>query len=116
VEHGRFRVEPLGDHDRDSFISGTAELDQYLHRQASQDVKRKVAAPFVMVDASRQIVGYYTLSAYEVRTVQLPDDLARKLSKYPLIPATLLRRLAASQQHQGKQLGKLLRIDTLYRS
>jgi GNAT superfamily N-acetyltransferase len=47
---------------------------------------------------------------------ELPPDLARKLPKYPLIPATLLGRLAVSREHQGQKLGTLLLMDALYRS
>ncbi|SPE43165.1 hypothetical protein SBA3_830016 [Candidatus Sulfopaludibacter sp. SbA3] len=40
----RYRVEPLrADHDRVGFHSGAEELDRYLHQQASQDARRKVA-------------------------------------------------------------------------
>lgn len=111
-----YSFEPLTDHDRASFSCGIPELDQYLHHQASQDAKRKVAAPFVMVDEARQIICYYTLSAYGIRLTELPPDLARKLPKYPLIPATLLGRLAVGHEHHGKRLGTLLLMDALYRS
>ena len=108
--------EPLADHDRTSFSCGVPELDEYLRRQASQDARRKVAAPFVMVDKTRRILGYYTLSAYGVRVAELPPDVAKKLPKYPLIPATLLGRLAVSREHHGQKLGELLLMDALHRS
>ena len=112
----RYSFEALADHDRSSFFCGVPELDDYLRRQASQDARRKVAAPFVMVDDGRRILGYYTLSAYGVRVTELPPDLIRKLPKYPLIPATLLGRLAVSRDHQGQKLGTLLLMDALHRS
>ena len=37
-----------------------AELDAYLHIQAGHDLRRKVAAPFVMLDQTGAVVGYYT--------------------------------------------------------
>ena len=79
-------VEPLGAHDRLSFSCGVPDLDHYLHVQAGQDAKRKVAAPFVLVDADGHVAGYYTLSAYAIRVGELLLDVARKLPKYPLIP------------------------------
>ena len=112
----RYSFEPLSDHDRSSFLCGVPELDEYLRLRAKQDAKRKVAAPFVMVDETRRVLGYYTLSAYGVRVAELPPDIAKKLPKYPLIPATLLGRLAVSQAHQGQKLGRLLLMDALYRS
>ena len=110
-----FSFEPLGEHDRGSFSCGVQELDQYLHLQAGQDARRKVAAPFVMVDKRGTILGYYTLSSYGIRLAELPSDIVRKLPKYPLIPAALLGRLAISRQHQGEKLGRLLLMDALYR-
>jgi predicted GNAT family N-acyltransferase len=69
-----------------------------------------------MVDAQRRILGYYTLSAYGIRVAELPTGIARKLPRYPLIPATLLGRLAVSQEHRGQKLGRLLLMDALHRS
>ncbi len=111
-----YGFEPLADHDRSPFVCGIAELDDYLRYQATQDARRKVAAPFVMVDAQRRILGYYTLSAYGIRVAELPTGIARKLPRYPLIPATLLGRLAVSQEHRGQKLGRLLLMDALHRS
>lgn len=111
-----YSFEPLTDHYRASFSCGITELDDYIHRQADQDARRKVAAAFVMVDQARRIVGYYTLSAYEIRASELPPELAKKLPKYPLIPTTLLDRLVVSRALQGQKLGTLLLMDALYRS
>ena len=111
-----YSFEPLTDHDRASFSCGVFELDEYLRLQANQDAKRKIAAPFVLVDATRNILGYYTLSAYGIRLDELPPEIARKLPRYPLIPATLLGRLAVSREHQGQKLGTLLLMDALDRS
>jgi predicted GNAT family N-acyltransferase len=93
-----------------------AELDEYLWRRAGQDAKRKVAAPFVLVDVRGAILGYYTLSAYSIRLDTLPETLRRRLPRYPLVPATLLGRLAAAGACRGRGLGRLLLMDALHRS
>jgi predicted GNAT family N-acyltransferase len=112
-----YRVEPLSAiHNRAAFHSGIPELDNYLHRQAGQDARRKVAASFVMVGGNDAILGYYTLSAYSVQLGVLPDAIAKKLPRYPLLPATLLGRLAIGSSHRGQNLGRLLLMDALYRS
>ena len=116
VSSAPYFFEPLADHDRTTFSCGIAELDDYFRRQAGQDAKRKVAAPFVMLDPKLQVVGYYTLSAYGIRSEALPPSIARKLPKYPLIPATLLGRLAVHRECQGRKPGRLLLMDALYRS
>lgn len=113
----QYRIEALNPHhDRTVFRCGVAELDDYLHRQAGQDARRKVAAPFVLVDDAGAILGYYTLSAYGVRLDVLPPHIAKRLPRYPLIPATLLGRLAVSDAHRGLGFGRLLLMDALHRS
>jgi GNAT superfamily N-acetyltransferase len=111
-----YTFQPLGDQDRTTFSCGIPEFNRYLLEQASQDARRKVAAPFVMTDSSLSVVGYYTLSAYTVRLAELPASLAKKLPRYPLLPATLLGRLAVSDKHRGQKLGRLLLMDALRRT
>ncbi|MCB9385482.1 MAG: GNAT family N-acetyltransferase [Bryobacterales bacterium] len=111
-----FSFEPLGDHDRASFHCGVPSLDEYLHQRAGQDARRKAAAPFVMLAPSGAIAGYYTLSAYAVRLIDLPPAIAKTLPRYPLVPATLLGRLAVSQDLQARGLGGFLLMDALRRS
>lgn len=114
---GSFSIEPLTDrHQRNTFESGVAELDRYFQMQAGQDAKRNAAAPFVLVDADRIVIGYYTLSANGIRLGELPPEIAQKLPKYPVLPATLLGRLAVSRKYQGQKLGQMLLIDALHRS
>jgi GNAT superfamily N-acetyltransferase len=113
---GGFRFEQLGSHDRASFSCGVEDLDRYFIHQASQDAKRKVAAPFVMVDSDGRVAGYYTLSGYGIHLSELPAELVKKLPRYPVLPATLLSRLAVARQYRGQKLGRLLLMDALYRS
>ena len=115
--HFEVRVLPLlASHDRTAFHSGVPELDRYIHHQAGQDARRKVAAPFVLVDGAGSILGYYTLSAYSIQLGHLPEPLARRLPRYPLLPATLLGRLAIASACRGQNLGRFLLMDALQRS
>ncbi len=110
-------AEPLNaSHRRDAFQSGVPELDNYLHTQAGQDARRKVAAPFVVAARDGSVFGYYTLSAYSVKAVELPEAVARRLPRYPLLPATLLGRLAVDASCRGLGLGRFLLMDALHRS
>jgi hypothetical protein len=67
----RFRLEPLGDaHDRSAFHCGEEALDRYFGTQATQDIRRRVANCFVIVEAATdQLAGYYTLSATSIAFV-----------------------------------------------
>ncbi|MBM3277306.1 MAG: GNAT family N-acetyltransferase [Candidatus Handelsmanbacteria bacterium] len=113
-----FLIEPLGKHHhRAAFSSGSPPLDHYLQQQAGQEARRHLAVTFVLVDADRQILaGYYTLSATSIRLGELPTEIAQKLPRYPLVPATLLGRLAVDTSYQGKRLGEFLLMDALRRS
>ena len=103
-------------HDRKSFSCGNEALDKYLYYQANQDIKKHIAAVFVLVEKGKQkILGYYTLSAIAIDAGELPQQIIKKLPKYKLLPATLLGRLAIDQQCQRKGLGGLLIIDALHR-
>lgn len=107
---------PLGPkHDRAPFSCGVEFLDAYLRKQARQDFKKHAAVPFVLTPDGSTIAGYYTLSQYAVQLVDVPPDVAKKLPKYPMVPATLLGRLAVSTAFRGQGLGETLLMDALYR-
>ena len=114
----QFRIEPLsGAHDRSRFVSGSAPLDRYLREQVSQDIKRRIVACFVAVDVeTRDIVGFYTLTATGIALDALAPEMVKKLPRYPVVPAALLGRLAISTSSQGKGLGAALLADALLRA
>jgi len=111
--------EPLNStHEKSAFSCGKEMLDDYLHKQANQDVKRKLAACFVIRDGQTDLLkGYYTLSNNSIPLEVIPDEIRKKLPKsYKTIPTTLLGRLAIDHNYQGQGIGKLLLIDALKRS
>lgn len=111
-----YRIEPLGsNHDRAAFSCGVPELDTYIQRQAGQDMKRKLAAVFVLTADSASIAGFYTLSAHSILAAELPPDLAKNLPRFPL-PVTLLGRMAVAQSLHGQGLGQFLLLHALERA
>jgi len=117
VPEGSLRVEALSpQHERSSFASGAEALDRYLRSQAGQDARKNMAAPFVLVLPDGAIGGYYTLSATGVKLAEFPADITRKLPRYPLVPATLLGRLAVDRNYQGRGYGRFLLADALHRA
>ena len=60
-----------------------------------------------------KILAYYTLSSYSIEIENLADDFAKKLPRYPLLPAILLVRLAVDSNHQGQGLGEIMLLDAL---
>ncbi len=97
-------------HDRDSFDCGIESLDRYLKTQASQDVKRKANAVFVLATAERPntVLGYFTLCATALEQGEVPEVARKHIPRYPLVSATLLGRLAISSDRQGSGLGAVL--------
>jgi GNAT superfamily N-acetyltransferase len=110
-------IEPLGPHhNRASFSCGEPALDAYLTRQATQDIRRRIAKVFVLVgDAPGRVQGYYTLSAANFEKDELPPELAKRLPHYP-VPAAVLGRLAIDQSYQGRGLGETLLMDAIRRT
>lgn len=114
----KFSIEPLAKHhDLNSFQCENKQLDRYLKRTASQDRTRNIAIPYVIIDReSSRTIGYYTLSMTSIDLGELPNAIAKKLPKYPLIGVTLIGRLAVDKNSRGMGWGKLLLMDALYKS
>ena len=104
--------KPLGTHhDRASFSCGETSLDRYIRRQASQDIRRRVAQ--VLVASSglpERVAGYHTLSAARFERDDLPPNLARRLPRYPapaplstVRPVRINPRKERPQKLQGKR-------------
>jgi GNAT superfamily N-acetyltransferase len=116
---GEFLIQPLSaTHDRQAFDCGVPSLIDYLRKTARQEMDRRSAAVYILVQADppARIVGYYTLSNASVLLGDLPADVARRLPTYPNLPATLLARLAVTLEFRGMRLGERLLVDALARS
>jgi GNAT superfamily N-acetyltransferase len=113
-----FVIAPLAaGHDRQAFSCGAEPLDRYLQTQAAQDVRRHIANCFVASPLQgNAVAGYYTLSAASIPMTDLPEALARKLPRYPVLPAALIGRLAVDRLWQGRQLGAALLFDAIARA
>ncbi|HED36825.1 MAG TPA: GNAT family N-acetyltransferase [Ignavibacteria bacterium] len=104
-------------HKKKNFNCGKVLLANYLHKQAKQDIKRKLTACFVLTNKENNVLGYYTLSNAGIKREYLPEELKKKLLKsYNNLPVTLLGRLAVDRNSTGLGLGELLLIDALKRS
>jgi GNAT superfamily N-acetyltransferase len=110
------RLEPLGkEHNRESFYCGVESLDLYLRTQASQDMRRKANAVFVLIAENdpASICGYFTLCSYGLEPGAIPEEAKKHLPRYPVVSATLLGRLAIRQDLQGRGLGTVLLSEAL---
>lgn len=113
---GYLAVPLANAHEKEKFSCGKLLLDVYLHKQAKQDVKRRLSACFVLPEHNT-IKGYYTLSTSSIEQAKLPSDIIKRLPpSYTDLPVTLLGRLAVSTDFQGQGLGETLLMDALKRS
>jgi hypothetical protein len=101
---------------KDEFTCGKSVLDDYLHKQASQDSKRKLCVVFVLPEG-KTIKGFYTLSNDSILRELVPEGIVNKMPKsYKNLPTTLLGRLAIDKRFTKLGLGELLLLDALKRS
>lgn len=103
-------------HEKGKFSCGKFMLDNYIQKQAKQDVKSKVTACFIYSEDEKEVKGYYTLSNGSIPNSQLPESFKKKLPRYQDLPVTLLGRLAVDNRFKGQKIGKILLIDALKRS
>ena len=103
-------------HNRTSFNSGSAPLDRYFQQQVTQDVRRRVTGCFVALTQEDRIAGYYTLAAASMLLANLPTDIAKKLPRYPLVPAVRMGRLVVDRDFKGQGLGAALLADALIKA
>ena len=81
---------------------------------AGQDTKKGYSKTFVATSGvgSKEILGYYCASASSIEFQNIPQNLSKKLPKYPA-PSMLIGRLAVDKGMQGKKLGETLLMHAL---
>jgi predicted GNAT family N-acyltransferase len=118
ADKDKYRIDPLGDHDRAAFSCGNLSLDRYIREQASQDVKRALASVFVIAanEDPKTVLAFYTLSSRELKLEQLPDFMAKRAGRYGHVGVTLLGRMAVAKECKGMGLGALTLMNALHKS
>jgi GNAT superfamily N-acetyltransferase len=104
-------------HDRGGFDCGVEPLNRYLHQIARQHIAKGISKTFALVDedatAPKPVLGFFTISLFQVLGQQVPAKWAKKLPEQ--IPAMRLGRLAVARGQQGAGYGKALLVDALHR-
>jgi ribosomal protein S18 acetylase RimI-like enzyme len=113
----QFLIETLSGQNRSGFTCGVEPLDRYSREQVTQDIRRRAAACFVAIDGENgRVAGYYTLAAGAGALSDLPEQLAKRLPRYPSVPVARLGRLAVDQAYRGQKLGAALLWDATERA
>lgn len=90
--------------DRSRFRSGNIELDRFFQRFAGQNQFRvQLGVTHVAVEQG-EICGFATVSAGQVKLIELPSAERKGLPAYP-VPVIRLSRLAVASSWQGRGVG-----------
>lgn len=113
----QFRIALLGKEDRAGFQSNSEPLDRYFHTQVGQDIRRRVTTCYIAIHTiTEALAGYYTLSAADIPITDVPEDMTKRLPRYPTIPVVRLGRLAVDHQFREMGLGGALLFDAVQRA
>ncbi len=66
--------------------------------------------------APTYLIAFYTLSSFSLELTEIESVLAKKLPLYPLLPATMLGRLAVDKSYKGNGFGELMLLDAMNKS
>lgn len=79
--------------------------------------RRHITPCFIATETELgRLAGYYTLAATGIPLTSLPREVAKRLPRYPTVPAVRIGRLAVDQGFQGRGLGAALLADAAQRT
>lgn len=111
-----YLIEPFekSRHRRDAFDCGDTEINAYLRKQLSQDMRRNATVGYVLVcPPGRDVLGFYTLSGFSIAIGELSAELQSKMPHYPQLPALMLGRMGVSTELGGQGAGAALVFDAM---
>jgi len=102
------------EHELVEFDCDRSAWNSYLKKHALQNIYNGSARTYVATRENK-VIGYYTLAYGSVSHNAVPPRIRKGLGQYP-IPVILLARLAADLQEKGREIGKGLLKDALFRT
>jgi ribosomal protein S18 acetylase RimI-like enzyme len=99
-----------------AFRCGDNALDGYFQTQRPKTSAAGSPSVVVVETATSQVAAYYTLSAASIPLVDLPPEEAKRLPRYPTLPAVRIGRLAVDQRFQRRGLGELMLMNAVHRT
>ena len=103
-------------HRRENFTCEEDSLKEYIRKQVSQDIRKRLATCFVAIDNEQNVKGYYTLTSESLGRESIPEKYLNQVPKNYNAPVILLGRLARDITAKGTGLGEQLLLDALFRS
>ena len=105
-------------HDRNSFDCGEKALNTFIKTQALKHMQAGISRTMVLpseqplLTQKYAICAFYSVAPSSISRDTLPDQLAKKLPRYP-VPVFLLAQLAVHKELHGSGLGKVSLIRAL---
>lgn len=105
-------------HDRQSFDSGEAELNDFIKTKAAKHMAAGISRTMVLPaaaplpDGKYPICAFYSITPSSIERKSLPAALAKRLPSYP-IPVFLIAQLAVHLEFHGEGLGKVTLVKAL---
>ncbi|MFW5774200.1 MAG: GNAT family N-acetyltransferase [Tangfeifania sp.] len=103
-------------HNKKNFTCEEDSLTDYIRKQVSQDIRKKLAICFVAVNEEQNVTGYYTLTSESLGRNSIPEKYINQVPLNYNAPVILLGRLARDITAKGTGLGEHLLLDALFRS
>jgi len=103
-------------HNRKNFTCEEDSLTEYIRKQVSQDIRKRLTTCFVAIDNKQNVIGYYTLTSESLGRELIPEKYLKQVPKNYNAPVILLGRLARDITTKGTGLGEHLLLDALFRS
>lgn len=101
-------------HERTSFESGAAELDEWLKKYSWQNLRANNATTYVTATGDCRVVGYYAITVAGYEREAAPELIAKRAPE--TVPCFLLARLAVDIDWHGCGLGWGLLRNAIERS
>jgi GNAT superfamily N-acetyltransferase len=113
----RYRIEAFdpAHHDRASFSSGGAAVDNFFARTAKKLPRADNLRLSVMVSLDGEIIGFHAINAHLVDYRDLPPSFARTRPGHGQIPAGFISMIGVDHRFQGQGFGGDLLVDCLVR-
>lgn len=102
-------------HDRSTFESGIAQVDNFLRHTANKLTRAANLRTFVLSDDQGKILGFYAQNASAIDYADLPARFAKTRPGHGEIPAVFISMIGVDRRVQGKGLGRDLLVDGLWR-
>lgn len=101
-------IRPLRpEDDRQSFVSGDADLDRFFRKYAGQNQFRLHIGTTYVAISGQGLLGFITVAATSMTIDNLPTRVRKRLPHYPL-PALRIARLAVAQSARRQGIGEVL--------